>query len=268
VICVHHNVESVLLARRAEAERHPLRRAYLRHQAALTERTERDWSGRVALNICVSEPDAAVLRGIAPRAKTFVVPNGVDVELFQPAAPGSEGLVFVGGTTWFPNLDALQFFCQDILPAIRTRHPGVPVTWVGRASASERELFRHQYGVELTGYVTDIRPFVQRAACYVVPLRVGGGTRLKILDAWALGMPLVSTTVGAEGLDARDGENILLRDDAAGFAEAVCRLLENEGLRRRLSERARATAVETYSWEVIGRDMIPAYQTVLEGARA
>ena len=115
----------------------------------------------------------------------------------------------------------------------------------------------------MTGYVEDIRPHVQRAACYVVPLRVGGGTRLKILDAWAMGKAVVSTSVGCEGLDARDGENILIRDDARSFAEAVGRVLRDGELRRRLAAGARETAERVYDWDVIGARMVREYTALL-----
>ncbi|HEV2735546.1 MAG TPA: glycosyltransferase family 4 protein, partial [Longimicrobiaceae bacterium] len=119
--------------------------------------------------------------------------------------------------------------------------------------------------IGLTGYVEDIRPYVQRAACYVVPLRVGGGTRLKILDAWAMGKAVVSTSIGCEGLDARDGDNVLVRDDPAEFAAAVRQVLDDEGLRARLGEGARRTAEEVYDWEVIGRSMNREYLALLGG---
>jgi glycosyltransferase involved in cell wall biosynthesis len=117
----------------------------------------------------------------------------------------------------------------------------VPVRWIGRASSDEQRRYRDRFGVELTGYVEDVRPPMRQAACHIVPLRSGGGTRLKILNSWAMGKPVVSTSVGCEGLDAVDGENILIRDDPADFADAVRAVLENPSLRRRLSDGARET---------------------------
>src|SRR5690606_7086949 len=134
-------------------------------------------------------------------------------------------IVFVGGYSWYPNRDALYYFGEEILPRIR-RTTNVAVTWVGRAPTSVIDECSRKYGIRLTGYVEDIRPFVESAACYVVPLRIGGGTRLKILDAWAMGKAVVSTSVGCEGLQAVDRENILIRDDADAFASSVVELLE------------------------------------------
>ena len=259
VVCVHHNVESALLRRRATAERFAASRWYVRHQARLLERLERTWCGRVACNVAVSEVDQRALERLAPEARFVEVPNGVDVEAFRPEPGRSIGVVSVGGMNWFPNHDALQYFASDILPRIRTAVPAAPVVWVGRADAEQQRMFREQHGVELTGYVADIRPYVREAACFVVPLRVGGGTRLKILDAWAMGKAVVSTSVGCEGLAAVDGVNILIRDSADEFAAGVTSLLLNSDLRRRLGQAARETAEQQYSWEVIGTRMTQTY---------
>ena len=265
VVCVHHNVESALLRRRAENESSAPRRRYVALQADLLEAEERRWCGRLALNVAVSEEDRRRFGRLAPGAPFTVVPNGVDTDTFRPASVPQAGVVFVGGYSWYPNRDALVHFAEDVLPLLRAQVPGVAVRWVGRAPDEVRREYRERHGMELTGYVEDIRPIVQAAACYVVPLRVGGGTRLKILDAWAMGKAVVSTSVGCEGLDARDGENILVRDDPAEFAAAVRRVLEDETLRARLGEGARRTAEEVYEWEVIGRSMTREYLALLGG---
>lgn len=267
VVCVHHNIESELLRRRASVERWLWLRWYLRRQAQLLEREERYWCPRVDLNITVSESDAKLLRGLAPEAETVVIPNGVDTEHFRPGfAPTREWeLVFVGGAGWFPNRDGMTWFCEEILPRVRARSGSSParVVWVGKASEQDTSYFDRRYGVQLTGYVKDIRPLVHRAACYIVPLRVGGGTRLKILDAWAMGKAVVSTPVGCEGLDARDGENILIRGDPESFAEAVVAVVGDPELRHRLAAEARATAERKYSWEIIGAEMNRTYLGLL-----
>ena len=264
-ICVHHNVESALLRRRAATETSRARRAYLRFQASLMEREERTWCPKVALNVAVSEADRRELERIAPGSCFTVVPNGVDVSAFSPAGHPESGIVFVGGMTWFPNKDALQYFASDILPLIRASGCRDEVMWVGRALPGAAELYAAK-GITLTGYVDDIRPHVSSAACYIVPLRVGGGTRLKILDAWAMGKAVVSTSIGCEGLDARDGWNILIRDDPGEFAEAVRQVLSDEALRVALGANARSTAESVYSWDVIGRAMIADYEAVRLGA--
>ncbi len=268
VVCVHHNVESLLLDRRAGVERNPWRRQYLGHQARLMEREERRWCRRCALNVVVSESDAVELGRIVPGVKSAVVPNGVDIDTFRPGVGREEGLVFVGELTWFPNLDALQFFHDEILPRVRALHGETPIRWVGRVSDDARRQYGHRSAIELTGYVPDVRPYVHDAACYVVPLRVGGGTRLKILDAWAMGKAVVSTSVGCEGLAAQDGRNILVRDDPDGFAQAVCDVLRDEPLRRRLGAAARHTVEQQYSWERIGEPMLELYDALRRECQA
>src|SRR3990170_777365 len=124
----------------------------------------------------------------------------------------------------------------------------IRVRWIGAASAEEQRSYREQYGVELTGYVADVKPFMHDAACHIVPLRVGGGTRLKILNAWAMGKPVVSTSIGCEGLATADGENILVRDDPKDFADAILAVLRDDDLRRRLGDAGRETVERLYSW--------------------
>jgi glycosyltransferase involved in cell wall biosynthesis len=260
ITCVHHNVESLLLRRRAEAERSRWRRRYLLRQATLVEQEERFWCERVSLNVAVSEVDATALRRLAPGGRFIVTPNGVDIDEFTPGQGGEEGIIFVGGSTWFPNRDALDYFSRKVLPVLRRAGETAPISWVGRASKADQRRYRERYDINLTGYVSDIRPYVQSASCYIVPLRVGGGTRLKILEAWAMGKAVVSTAVGCEGLAAVDGENILIRDEPERFAEAILDVLRKADLRKKLGDNARHTVEQSYSWQVIGDPMIAEYR--------
>lgn len=264
VVVAHHNIESELLQRRAALERFSLKSRYLRLQSSLMRDEEARWASKVALNVVVSDHDADALARIAPDADISILPNGVDTEAFQPqsADPLPDSMVFVGGATWFPNRDALTYFLGEILPVIRTRRPDATVAWVGRLLPGDRERLQHVEGVRFTGYVDDIRPYVRDAACYVVPLRVGGGTRLKILDAWAMGKAVVSTPEGCEGLAADDGRNILVRRDPSEFADAVCQVLEDRQLARRLGTAARGTAEALYSWRTIGARMQQRYLAI------
>jgi glycosyltransferase involved in cell wall biosynthesis len=263
VACVHHNLESELLRRRAIQERNPLTRWLVGQQALLQEAEERRWCDRIAVNVMVSDRDRELLQEAVPGATAEVVPNGVDTEHFKPVYDGADGLVFVGSTGWYPNRDALEFFSSEILPKVRERRPDVRARWIGGATDAEIRRFDALHGIELTGYVEDIRPLVQRAACYVVPLRVGGGTRLKILDAWAMGKAVVSTAVGCEGLTATHDDNIMIAGDAESFAAAVLTVLEDRELRTRLGRSARSTAATTYSWDAIGKGLIQIYRALL-----
>ena len=267
VVCAHHNIESLLLRRRAPGERSWWRRAYIARQAKLLARVEHAWCSRIALNVVVSEADGRHLTRMVPAAPIVVVPNGIDVTAFRPAPGREDGLVFVGGLNWFPNRDALEYFCRDLLPHVRQRCGArVPVRWVGRCTESDRLQYRDRYGIELTGYLTDVRPPVRDAACYIVPIRVGGGTRVKILDAWAMGKAVVSTSMGSEGLAGLDGVNILTRDGPEEFAEGVRMVLTDRDLRSRLGRNARDTAERFYSWDVIGGAMLRVYRHLVAGA--
>ena len=261
VVGVHHDIESALLRRRAAVQDRAWRRAYFLYQAARMEEVERHWCPRLALNVTVSAHDRDRLEKLAPGSRTLVVPNGVDTDEFTPDATAGSGVAYVGGTNPFPNLDALQFFAAEVLPHLRAA-VDAPVTWIGRASPGQQREYAERHAIDLTGYVDDVRPLLGAAACHIVPLRVGGGTRLKILNSWAMGKPIVSTTVGCEGLAAVDGDNILIRDEPAAFAQAIARVLGDHALRRRLGERGRQTAEQLYGWNTVGQQMTAAYLTL------
>lgn len=260
--CTHHNVESDLLARRSMREENPALAAYMRLQSRLMRDEEKRWCPRLDLNLVVSERDRDRLAEIAPGTTLSVVPNGVDIDQFMPVEGGESGVAFTGGTMYYPNRDALAYFAAEILPLLRKSDPDLLVNWIGRATPEEVEEFGAR-GVRLTGRVADVRPLVAQAGCFVVPLRVGGGTRLKILEAWAMGKAVVTTTIGCEGLAAVDGQNCLVRDTASGFADAVVEVLGRTDLRRRLGESGRATVEERYSWDAIGQDLLGSYRQLL-----
>jgi glycosyltransferase involved in cell wall biosynthesis len=252
VVVGHQNAEADLLRRRSQIERPRWLRPYLALQARLLARVEQRWCERVALNVTCSDEDRSLLSESAPRGRFLVVPNGADVDFYRPEPGAEEGLVFVGGTTWFPNRDALGYWVREILPLLRGAGETARVTWVGRVTDDERRALGRVPGLMLTGYVQDVRSYVRDAACYVVPLRVGGGTRLKIVEAWAMGKAVVSSPIGCQGLRAADGANIVIRESPAAFAHGVTSVLHDQALRRRLGRAARHTAVEHYSWARIG----------------
>lgn len=260
----HHNIESQLLRRRARGER-ALLRPYLRLQADRLEALEREWCPKVAHNWVVSPSDGEALSRIAPGARWGVFPNGVDTSALTPAGPElvrDIDVIFVGGVTWFPNTDGMKFFAEEVMALLRDALGAPSVVWVGRAS-EEMKRAQAAHGIEMTGYVDDIRPWVSRAKVFVVPLRIGGGTRLKILDAWALGKAVVSTSIGCEGLEAKHDENIVVADSARAFADAIVRLVRDEDSRQRLERAARATAERLYDWTVIGDAVLPTYREIL-----
>jgi glycosyltransferase involved in cell wall biosynthesis len=266
VACTHHNVESQLLRRRATAVANPILRRYVGLQATLTDAEERRWCPRVDVNVAVSDDDCALLREMAPSSRFIVVPNGVDTDYFQPRSGAAKSVVFVGGYDWFPNRDAMEYFSEVILPPLRERCPHVPVTWVGKAPPAAVERFEGQ-GIRMAGFIDDLRPVVADAACYIAPLRVGGGTRLKLVEGMAMGKAIVSTSQGSEGLRIDDGENMLVRDDPTAFAAAIQQVVEDAALRVRLEDGARRTAVELYDWRVVGAVLTDTYgEVIAEGS--
>jgi glycosyltransferase involved in cell wall biosynthesis len=180
-----------------------------------------------------------------------VIPTGVDVEYFQPMAVEEMAnvLVFTGSMDWLPNEDAILYFVDAILPLIKQQCPDVSLEVVGRSPSRKLQaLAERERSIRLTGWVQDIRPFVARGSICIVPLRIGGGTRLKIFEAMAMGKAVVSTSVGAEGLPVRTGENLLLADAPNDFSDCVVSLLRDVNERKRLAASARALVLEKYSW--------------------
>lgn len=269
VACTHHDVDSDLLRRRACFLQSSLQRHYFQLQANRIERLERELCPRLALNVMMSDVDARKLRARAPGARTMVVPNGTDTDYFQPigTTPVAGRVVFVGPTHSHPNRDAVEFLLHQIWPTIRAAAASASLQLIGRSEPADQARYNAEPGVTALGHVPDIRPALADALCCVVPIRIGGGTRLKILDAWAMGKAVVSTSIGCEGLDALDGENILIRDTPDAIADAVLHVLGDAQLRGRLERNARRTVVEAYGWGIVGGRIRAAYNELL-GRRA
>lgn len=266
VACTHHSIESDLLRlRAAQVGSFPLR-WYLRHQADLLTKVEIALCGAIDLNVMMSDLDAARLRALVPGAKTAVVPNGVDTDYFRSSSPGEAiagRIAFLGPTYMLPNRDGIDFFLQQIWPIVRQRAPASSLHLIGRNSSADRDRLSIHPGVTCQGHVPDIRPHMQSAQCSIVPLRIGGGTRLKILDAWAMGKAVVSTAIGCEGLATKNGDNILIRDNPVDFADAVLDVLSDDRLRARLERNGRTTAEEVYSWPIIGDQLRATYASLI-----
>jgi sugar transferase (PEP-CTERM/EpsH1 system associated) len=256
-----HNVESEIWRRHAEAERGWLRKRLLEAQWRRMLRFEGDALRRFDLILAVSDSDRGTLRRLYRAAwsvPVHVVQTGVDTEFFQPAAdeaPPAPHVVFTGSMDWLPNEDAMVGFCREILPRIREAEPQATLAIVGRAPTPAVQRLAALPGVEVTGRVDDVRPHIARGCVYVVPLRIGGGTRLKIFEAMAMGKAVVSTTIGAEGLPVTHGQDIVIADDPAGFARAVVALFRNPGARRGLEAAARRLVVDRYDWSAVAGDL-------------
>ncbi|MDR3764901.1 MAG: glycosyltransferase family 4 protein [Acidobacteriota bacterium] len=269
----HHNCESAMLERRASLETNWLKRAVLRHQAAKQVRLEQRWLGRVSLNLTVSAEDSRRLYAHESQASIAEVENGTDVEYFQPQPELLEEntIVFAGSLRWYPNQSALMHFGRAIWPLLRQRRPEIRFIVAGQYPPEFLVKWAHNIpGIEFVPNPLDIRPMIARGAVYVCPMLDGGGSRLKMLDAMAMGKAIVSTTMGAEGLRYEDGRHMRIADRPEDFAGAVLRLLEDRAQRCGLEEAARTHAVREYGWQVIGGRMADAYESVLApgGSRA
>jgi sugar transferase (PEP-CTERM/EpsH1 system associated) len=264
VVLFEHNVEYLIWQRLSALESKPWRRALFELEWRKLRRQERAICRRADLTIAVSTEDRDRLAALAPGARVTSIPTGVDTNYFSPTtAPEIPGrLVFTGSMDWQPNEDAVTYFADAILPRIRQELPTVSFAIVGRRPSARVQAVAERAGILVTGTVDDVRPYIAQAAVYVVPLRAGGGTRLKIFEALAMQKAVVSTTVGAEGLALTPGQDFVAADDPDTFAREVIALVRDP-IRRRTLGRAGRELVEThYSWPHIAH----AFETACEEA--
>ncbi len=247
-----HNVEAMIWRRHYEVQTNPLKRAYLYMQWRKTHAYERAACRRFDSVVAVSRADRETMAHDYGVEHIADVPTGVDTDYFRPRTPTAREphtLVFTGSMDWLPNEDAIRWFSAEIMPRIRRTIPDVTLVVVGRDPfPGLLELSARDPAVVVTGRVADVRPYMERAAAYVVPIRIGGGTRLKIYEAMAMEQPVVSTTIGAEGLPLRAGTDLLLADTAADFAAAVVRLLADAAYARQLGAQGAATVRAQFGW--------------------
>jgi glycosyltransferase involved in cell wall biosynthesis len=256
-VLFQHNIETMIWRRRAQNAGDPLRRWYLRTQAGRLFRYERAVCRAVRHVIAVSDADAQAMRDMFGATRVSAIPTGVDVEHFTPPerAEASADLVFVGSMDWSPNVDGMLYFADQILPRIRGRKPDCAVSVVGRDPVrSIRELGERDPLIRVHGTVPDVRPYLWSARVSIVPLRIGGGTRLKIYESMAAQVPIVSTPIGAEGLLSRHGENIYLAATPVDFAARCLELLESPEKRERMARTAWELVRERFSWEQVARE--------------
>jgi len=261
VVLNHHNIESALLTRRAKNAKNPFTKLYAYVQAFKLKSYEKKMMPQAKVNIAVSDIDIQGFKKICPNANYQVVENGTDTEYFTPLGSWKEPiLIFAGGLNWYPNKDGMLYFCTKILPIIAKAIPNVLLQIIGQDPPKEfTQLAAQGLPIKVIGFVPDIRDYFANAAIQVVPLRVGGGTRLKILDALAMGKAVVSTSVGAEGLKLTPGKDLLIADTIEIFAQVVIELLGNMDKRIQLGAHGRATIESEYSWHVIGPKLTGIY---------
>ena len=263
-----HNVETVIWRRHVE-HAGGLRRKYFQLQADRMYEYERRVSRESGHIVAVSQKDADEMRRLFDVTRVTQIPTGVNIEYFRPpdngeagasagqgerTSPSSADLVFVGSMDWLPNVDGVLYFVREILPLIRRRRPGATLAIVGRTPPPDiLQLATEDPGIQVTGTVADIRPYLWNSLVSIVPLRIGGGTRLKIYEAMAAKIPVVSTTIGAEGLSVNPPRDIRIADGPEHFASQCVDLLGSPEIRARISQTAWEMVDASFSWEHVAR---------------
>jgi glycosyltransferase involved in cell wall biosynthesis len=260
-----HNVEALIWKRHAETQRRRLARFLFRMQWRRMEAFERAACHRYDGIVAVSPQDRLILERDYAAPLVRDVPTGVDTDYFRPSgslAPEPYHLVFTGSMDWLPNDDAMKYFIRSILPRIHAACPATVLTIVGRKPfPSLTALSREFPYVRVTGQVDDVRPYLERAAAYVIPLRIGGGTRLKVFEAMAMEKPIVSTSIGVEGLPVVDGKDTFIADEPGAFADAVVRLLNDRALARQVGEAAARKVRAQFGWAPVAGSFIEACES-------
>jgi len=267
-----HNVEAEIWRRHAEQATNAATKYLMTQQWTRMLRFEADALARFDLVLAVSEADRETFGRLYPRslrAPLHVVQTGVDTDYFTPAsaAPERAHMVFTGSMDWLPNEDGMTYFCREVFPRIRQAEPKATLSIIGRAPTPAVRKLAEIPGVDVTGRVDDVRPHIARGSVYVVPLRIGGGTRLKIFEAMSMGKAVVSTTIGAEGLPVTTGRNIEMADEPDAFAHSVVRLIRDTAARWSIESAARQLVVEKYDWSAVAKDFEAALLRVTNGSR-
>jgi sugar transferase (PEP-CTERM/EpsH1 system associated) len=255
VVLFQHNVEAMIWKRHYEVQTNPVKKAYLYGQWRKMWKFEKEMCRRFASVIAVSAEDREQMKNEYGAPTVFDVPTGVDTEFFRPSGSietSRHNIVFTGSMDWLPNEDGIRYFMREIMPLIKNKVPDATLTVVGRNPPPALvEMSREDASLIITGRVDDVRPYIEKAAVYVVPLRIGGGTRLKIFEAMAMEKTVVSTTIGAEGLPLTDGVELLLADEPQAFADAVVKVLTDASYAAELGKRAAANVRQNHGWEPV-----------------
>lgn len=278
VICDWHNIESELMRRYGEREGNMLRRNYARRTTTLMAEAEKQAMMKLDAHVTVSERDAEQLRSLNSKSQVFVIENGVDAVFYsddqianahrhwtEQATVGTskDRIVFVGSMDYHANIDGVVSFCREVWPRLRERKPDLIFTIVGRDPAPLVRELANLPRVEVTGTVDDVRPYYHESIASIVPLKVGGGSRLKILESMAAGVPVVSTTLGAEGLNVTHNENILIADTDQAMIAEVFRLIEDDKTRSQLVTAGRELVFNQYDWSSLGTSLLNKYVELL-----
>jgi len=259
------NIDSSIWRRLARQTGNPLQKFVFWMQYRSFRRYERLMAEKFSACACVSEEDKNLLADLCPEISIEVIPNGVDVESYQPDHSLTEEstLVYTGSMDWLPNEDAVLYFHEQLFPLIEAQIPRVKFYIVGQNPTERVKQLSQRNNVIVTGMVDDVKPYIAKASVYVVPLRIGGGTRLKILEALAMEKAVVSTTIGCEGLQLTPDKDILVADEPEKFAQLVIQLAQDEKFRRQLGKSGRKRVEEKYDWRSIGKHLNELYERII-----
>lgn len=263
-----HNIvlDKGLYANYAKRSGNPLVKLAYRILSCQSGRWElKEWN-RADLNVAITPDLAREMKQLGYQGSTEIQLPGVDVDYFSPGEDSEQGdadLVFVGAMRYPPNVDAMVYFCREVLPLIREKRPDVRTWIVGQHPVPEVKALANEPNVTVTGFVDDVRPYWRKATVAVLPLRIGGGVRLKMLEALSMGKPIVTTEAGAEGSGAKAGEEFLQAESSEEMRDQILRLLDDKQLRGSLERKARDAAVNRYSWQVCGQNFEKLHEKLL-----
>ncbi len=263
-----HNVEATITKRHLEKAKDPVSKLFWGLQHRKMFRHEKEMCNHFDGTIAVSEKDKERIRNWFGATNVFDIPTGVDTDYYQPAKEVSEKkkLVFTGSMDWLPNEDAMLYFIEKIFPLIKTEEPETELVIVGRKpTPAMQKLAEGRNDITLTGWVEDTRPYIAESAVFIVPIRIGGGTRMKIYEALAMGKAMVSTSVGAEGLPLKHGKQIFFADNERDFADNVITLLRDKALRKKMGQTARSYVYKNFRWEKVADVFANICQSVANG---
>jgi glycosyltransferase involved in cell wall biosynthesis len=261
-----HNVEAMIWKRNRDQVSNPIKKAFFHLQYKKMKRFEKEAFPNFSRVIAVSATDQAMIRQWIPERRIDIIENGVDISYFSPQNIPEKpySLVFTGSMDWRPNIDATVSFLKTTYPLILSKAPRTTLTIAGRNPLPEMISTARKYpSVTLTGTISDIRPPIQKAQVFIVPIRIGGGSRLKILEAFAMKKAVVSTSIGAEGIDITPGKNILIADTPAEFSAAVLKLFQDPGLRLRLGKAGRDLVESKYRWKNLSAKLESSWQAAV-----
>jgi polysaccharide biosynthesis protein PslH len=270
VLLSTQNVDSDVWRRATDHQPSWLRRKAFGWQADVFERTERREGPKFDGLTAASDRDAEMYRALVPGVPVEAIDNGVDLAGYTPQPDDEEPATFVytGSYDWLPNADAVAYFCREVWGRIREALPEAQFFAVGKAPTDEMQSYHGRDGITITGRVPEVQPFIARASVYVVPLRIGGGTRLKILEAMGMGKAIVSSSIGCEALDIKPGRDLCVADGPDAFATTAIELAADAARRRELGAAGRQRVEERYGWEAIGARMNAFYRTLVDGDSA